>query len=466
MALQFFNTLTRRKEEFKPLDPKGKKVSLYTCGPTVYNYAHIGNFRTYVFEDLLRRYLEYKGFAVQHAMNITDVEDKVILAVQREKLPLKELTARYTKTFFEDRDTLNIKPAHQYPRATEHLAEMFQLIETLLAKGIAYRSEDGSVYYSIEKFPSYGQLAHIHVDDLRPGERVKHDEYEKETVADFALWKAWDEADGEVKWDSPWGPGRPGWHLECSAMSMKYLGEQIDIHCGGVDNIFPHHQNEIAQSEPCTGKTFVKYWVHSAHLQVEGRKMSKSAGNFYTLRDLLAKGWTGREVRYALISAHYREQLNFTFDGLQAARSALQRVDEFLLKLMEMAQPAASADFDKPLKASLQFITALDDDLNISKALGILFDFIRYINKEIVAGNLRPAEAGAILDDWEEIDDVLGFGMPTKSDVPAEVQQLVDERQAARKAKDFKRSDEIRDQLVKQGWVIEDTPKGPRAKRQ
>ncbi len=333
MALQFFNTLSRRKEDFVPLDPAGKYVSLYTCGPTVYNFAHIGNFRTYVFEDLLRRYLEYKGFVVQHVMNITDVEDKIIEAVKREKSPLTDLTARYTKTFFEDRDVLNIRPAHQYPRATDHMAEMFRMIEVLLAKGIAYRSEDGSIYYSIEKFPEYGRLAHIHVDELKPGERVKHDEYEKETVADFALWKAWDEADGEVKWDSPWGPGRPGWHLECSAMSIKYLGEQIDVHCGGVDNIFPHHQNEIAQSEPCTGKQFVKYWLHSAHLQVEGRKMSKSLGNFYTLRDLLAKGWTGREIRYALISTHYREHVNFTFDGLQAARSALQRMDEFLLKL-------------------------------------------------------------------------------------------------------------------------------------
>jgi cysteinyl-tRNA synthetase len=418
-----------------------------------------------VFEDLLRRYLEYKGFEVTHVMNITDVEDKIIEAVHKEKSPLTELTARYTKTFFEDRDALNIQPAHQYPRATAHLDEMFRLIEKLMAKGIAYRSDDGSVYYSIAKFPSYGELAHIRVDELKAGARVKHDEYEKETLADFALWKAWDEEDGDVKWDSPWGPGRPGWHIECSAMSMKYLGEQIDIHCGGVDNIFPHHQNEIAQSEPCTGKPFVKYWVHSAHLQVEGKKMSKSLGNYYTLRDLMAKGWTGREVRYALISAHYREQLNFTFEGLQAARSALQRIDEFLSKLQELAQPAGSDDFDKPLKASLQFMTAMDDDLNISKALGVLFDFIRFINKEIIAGSLRPTEAGAILEDWEETDKVLGLGMPTTSDAPAEIQQLVEERQVARKAKNFKRSDEIRDQLAKQGWIVEDTPKGPRAKR-
>src|ERR1017187_399808 len=470
MALQFFNTLTRRKEDFVPLDPAGKRVSLYTCGPTVYNHAHIGNFRTYVFEDLLRRYLEYKDFAVAHVMNITDVEDKVILAVQEEKLPLQQLTARYTKTFFDDRNTLNIKSAHQYPRATEHLAEMFRLIETLLAKGIAYRSEDGSIYYSITKFPSYGRLAHIRVDELRPGERVKHDEYEKETVADFALWKAWDEADGEVKWDSPWGPGRPGWHIECSAMSMKYLGEQIDVHCGGVDNIFPHHQNEIAQSEPCTGKTFVKYWVHSAHLLVDGRKMSKSLGNFYTLRDLLAKGWTGREVRYALICAHYREQLNFTFDGLQAARSALQRMDEFLLKVGEIAQlPPGKADqtyyHGRLDRLTDDFQKALDDDLNISRALGVLFDFIRDANIRISLRQLHSPEAQDLLKRWNSFDSVLGFGMPVKSDVPFDILLLVEQRQTARKAKDFKRSDEIRDQLARHGWVIEDTPKGPRAKR-
>jgi len=458
MALQFFNTLTRRKEDFVPLDPSGKKVSLYTCGPTVYNYAHIGNFRTYVFEDLLRRYLEYKGCEVQHVMNITDVEDKIIDAVRKEQLPLTELTARYAKTFFADRDALNIKPAHQYPRATEHLAEMFQLIEKLMAKGIAYRSDDGSIYYSIAKFPSYGQLAHIHVDELQAGARVKHDEYEKETVADFALWKAWDEDDGDVKWDSPWGPGRPGWHIECSAMSMKYLGEQIDIHCGGVDNIFPHHQNEIAQSEPCTGKPFVKYWLHSAHLQVEGKKMSKSLGNYYTVRDLVAKGWTGREVRYALIAAHYREQLNFTFDGLQAARSALQRIDEFLLKSQEIAGVVRHSVSKAVIS---EFEAALDDDLNISEALGVVFEFVRETNKR----TLSPDEAAGILATWKALDAVLGFGMPAKSDVPVEIQQLVEERQTARKAKNFKRSDEIRDQLAKQGWVVEDTPKGPRAKR-
>jgi cysteinyl-tRNA synthetase len=338
---------------------------------------------------------------------------------------------------------------------------MFQLIQKLLDKGIAYKSDDGSVYYSIAKFPSYGQLAHIHVEELKPGERVKHDEYEKETVADFALWKAWDEADGEVKWDSPWGSGRPGWHIECSAMSMKYLGEQIDVHCGGVDNIFPHHQNEIAQSEPCTGKSFVKYWLHSAHLQVEGKKMSKSLGNFYTLRDLLAKGWTGREIRYALLCAHYRDPLNFTFDGLQGARSALQRMDEFLLKLQDLVFEAAPAPEVAVGCAAVtevrqQFEAALDDDLNISGALGALFDFVRDMNKRLTEGGVSVQEALLILDGWKVFDTVLGFGIPRRELVPHDVRQLAIERLEARKAKDFKRADEIRDRLLQMGWVVED----------
>ncbi|MGD0650488.1 MAG: cysteine--tRNA ligase [Verrucomicrobiia bacterium] len=463
MSLQFFNTLTRRKEDFVPLDPAGKKVGLYTCGPTVYSYAHIGNLRAFMFEDLLRRYLEYMEFKVTHVMNITDVEDKIIRTVRETGKSLREVTDFYTQEFFRDLDTLNIKRAHIVPRATETIPDMIKLIETLIARKHAYVGEDGSVYYSIKSFKEYGKLSHLNLDDLQVGARVQHDEYAKEMVADFALWKAWDEKDGDVKWDSPWGPGRPGWHIECSVMSMKHLGETFDIHCGGEDLIFPHHENEIAQSEGATGKPFVRYWLHNAHLLVEGKKMSKSLGNFYTLRDLLAKGWTGREVRYALLCAHYREQLNFTFDGLQAARSALQRIDEFLFKLQEMAQESSS-NFEQCQMVGVAFVGAMDDDLNISGALGALFDFIRFVNKKMVEGSLQPSEAQDILEEWHEIDRVLGFGTPTKSEVPAEVQQLVGERQAARKAKNFKRADEIRDQLAKLGWIIEDTPQGPRAK--
>jgi len=460
MALQFFNTLTRRKEEFVPLDAIEKKVGMYTCGPTVYNFAHIGNLRAFTFEDLLRRYLEYKGFQVKHVMNITDVEDKIIRTVRETGKSLGEITDLYTAEFFRDLDTLNIKRAHVVPRATETIPDMIRLIETLIAKDHAYVSEDGSVYYSIKSFKEYGKLAHLDIDNLKFGARVNHDEYDKEHIADFALWKAWDEADGSVKWASPWGVGRPGWHIECSVMSMKHLGETFDIHCGGEDLIFPHHEDEIAQSEAATGKPFVKYWLHNAHLLVEGKKMSKSLGNFFTLRDLLAKGWTGREVRYLLMSAHYRDPLNFTFDGLQGTRSALQRMDEFLLKLQEVVL-SATVKTDSPNQLLSQFETALDDDLNISGALGVLFEFIREANKRSVT----PEEAAAVLSAWRRVDTVLGFGIPTRAEVPAEVQRLVGERQSARKAKDFKRSDEIRDQLTKLGWTIEDTPQGPRAKR-
>jgi len=468
MALQFFNTLSRRKDDFVPLDPAGKKIGLYTCGPTVYNYAHIGNLRAFMFEDLLRRYLEYKGYAVTHVMNITDVEDKIIRTVRETGKPLREITDFYTQEFFRDLATLNIQRAHVIPRATETIPGMIALIAELIAKQHAYVGDDGSVYFSIKSFPAYGQLGHLDMENLQPGARVQHDEYAKESVADFALWKAWVETDGPVKWDSPWGPGRPGWHIECSVMSMAHLGPSFDIHCGGEDLVFPHHEDEIAQSEAATGKQFVKYWLHNAHLLVEGKKMSKSAGNFFTLRDLLAKGWTGREIRYLLLSGHYREQLNFTMDGLAGARSALQRIDEFLLKMQEAAglgqpalptAPVGRGGLTAPFLVAIE--TALDDDLNISGALGSIFEFIRDANKRTI-----PADAAAcILATWRQIDKVLGFGIPAKSDVPAEVMALVDERQAARKAKNFKRSDEIRDQLKSQDWVIEDTPTGPRAKR-
>jgi cysteinyl-tRNA synthetase len=454
MPLRFHNTLTRQKDDFVPLDPAGKKVGLYTCGPTVYNFAHIGNLRAFMFEDLLRRYLEYKGYAVTHVMNITDVEDKIIRTVRQTGQTLAEFTGHFTAEFFRDLDTLNIRRAHVVPRATDTIPDIIRLIETLVARQHAYVADDKSVYFSINSYTGYGKLSQRNLEDQVAGARVKQDEYAKEQMADFALWKAWDEADGPVKWDSPWGPGRPGWHIECSAMSIKHLGPSFDIHCGGEDLVFPHHEDEIAQSEAATGKPFVKYWLHNAHLLVEGKKMSKSAGNFYTLRDLLAKGWTGREVRYVLLSAHYRDPLNFTFDGLQGARSALQRMDEFLLKLD--VPPAGAAT-----ELQARFEAALDDDLNISAALGVLFEFIREANKR----TLTPVETAGILATWQKLDEVLGFGLPARTEAPAAVLALIAERQAARQAKNFKRSDEIRDQLAGQGWTIVDTPQGPRARR-
>jgi cysteinyl-tRNA synthetase len=470
MSLQFFNTLSRQKEDFVPLNPP--KVGLYTCGPTVYDYVHIGNLRAFLFDDLLRRYLEYKGFAVTHVMNITDVEDRIIKKVNESGKSLAELTGFYTDAFLQDLRALNIKHAHIIPRATQTIPGMIALIEKLIAGNHAYLADDQSVYYSIKSFPEYGKLSHRHMDQETVS-RIKSDEYDKEEMADFALWKAWSAADGDVKWDSPWGPGRPGWHIECSVMSMQHLGETFDIHCGGEDLVFPHHEDEIAQSEAATGKPFVRYWLHNAHLLVEGKKMSKRLGNYYTLRDLEAKGWTGREIRYVLLSAHYRDPLNFTIDGLAGARSSLQRIDEFLLKMYDTAgwrQPALPTTSASPIPPvgrgaltapfASQFDAAMDDDLNISGALGVLFEFIREANKRTIALD----QAAGILATWEKIDQVLGFGLPTRTEVPAEVQALVEERQSARKAKNFKRSDEIRDQLKAAGWTIEDTPAGPRAR--
>jgi cysteinyl-tRNA synthetase len=461
--VKLFNTLTRQKEDFVPLDPAGEKVGMYTCGPTVYDFVHIGNLRAFSFYDLLRRHLEYKGYRVTHVMNITDVEDRIIKKVRESGKPLAELTGFYTEAFFQDLDTLNIQRPHFSPRATESIPAMIRLIETLLAKGHAYLGDDRCVYYSIKSFPDYGKLSHRR-PDAETVSRIKSDDYDKQEMADFALWKAWDEADGEVKWDSPWGPGRPGWHIECSVMAMQHLGETLDIHCGGEDLIFPHHEDEIAQSEAATGKPFARYWLHNAHLLVEGRKMSKRLGNYYTLRDLLTKGWTGREIRFALLSAHYRDPLNFTFDGLQAARSALQRMDEFLLKLQDIARPASTGCADVQRLAA-RFESALDDDLNISGALGALFDFVREQNKRLTDGSLAPQEAHLILEAWKKFDRVLGFGLPEKSELPAEIQRLVDEREAARRARQFQRADELRARIAACGWIVEDTPHGPRLKR-
>ncbi len=464
MAIHFYNTLTRSKQEFVPLDPPA--VGFYACGPTVYNYAHIGNYRAFVFEDLLRRWLTYRGYKVRHVMNITDVEDKIIRTVRESGESLKTVTTRYTEAFLADLDALHVLRPEVMPRATETIDDIIVLITRLIDKQHAYVGDDGSVYFSIESYPEYGQLARLDRDNLRSGVRVSHDEYDKENASDFALWKAWVETDGEIKWDSPWGPGRPGWHIECSCMSMKHLGETFDIHCGGEDLVFPHHEDEIAQSQAATGQPFVRYWLHNAHLLVEGKKMSKSVGNFHTLRDLLEDGWSGREVRYVLIGAHYREQLNFTMDGLRGARTALQRLDEFVLKLMKQAaadDQGTEVSSITELRAAVE--SALDDDLNISAALGAVFDFVRDTNKRLASGLVSEQEAAAILSYWQQLDTVFGFGMPTVDEVPAEILRLVEDRQASRQAKDFQRADQIRDQLADEGWVVEDTPQGPVAKR-
>jgi cysteinyl-tRNA synthetase len=470
MGLKLFNTLSRSVQEFIPLDLAGKQVGLYCCGPTVYDFAHIGNWRTFIFGDLVRRYLEFKGYAVQHVMNITDVDDKIIKRVRETGTTLKDFTGKFEAAFFDDLKTLSCRLPHETPRATEHIADITSLIEKLVARDLAYQTPDGSVYFSIEKYRAtgsrYGQLVKLNFDEMRVGERVRSDEYEKEAVADFALWKARVPEDGNVFWPSPWGEGRPGWHIECSAMSMRLLGPSFDLHLGGEDLMFPHHEDEIAQSEGAgvqpPGRPFVKHWVHAAHLLVEGRKMSKSLGNFFTLRDLLAKGFTGREIRYLLLTAHYRETFNFTLEGLQAARAALTRIDECLTKLRELAGKVMTTA-ESPLVG--EFANALDDDLNISGAWGAVFEWVRDTNRKLAEKSMDAPAAAAALAAWDKLDSVVGVGAPREVVVPAETTALVEARQAARKAKDFKRADAIRDELKAKGWVIEDTPKGARAKR-
>jgi len=481
MALKLFNTLTRSVQEFTPLDPAGKKVGMYCCGPTVYDFAHIGNWRTFVFADLVRRTLEFSGYEVKHVMNITDVEDKIIKRVRENKTTLREFTGEFEAAFLDDLKTLGCREPHVKPHATEYIPEIIALIEKLIARGIAYQAADGSVYFSIAKYQGcgchYGQLLKLNLDEMRAGERVASDEYEKESIADFALWKARVPDDGDVFWPSPFGEGRPGWHIECSAMSIKTLGDTFDLHLGGEDLKFPHHEDEIAQSEGATGKPFVKFWLHCAHLLVEGKKMSKSLGNFFTLRDLLAKGFTGRDVRFLLLTAHYRETFNFTLDGLSGARTALARIDECVGKLRELAGDTIAlpdpADFLIP-----KFSAALQDDLNVSRAWAAVFDWVRDcnlfyhvavqdqmmqgipINKEKLA-----KEAAEKLASWEKVDFVLGVGMKVETEIPAEIQALADERTVAKKARDFKRSDAIREELKAKGWVIEDTPKGIKLKK-
>ena len=460
MPIRFFNTYSREIEEFRPLDPDGRKVKMYTCGPTVYSHAHIGNFRAYLFEDLLQGHLEQRGFTVERVMNLTDVDDKTIRGSRAAGLPLGEFTAPFKEAFFQDLDTLQIKRANAFPAATEepYIQAMIAMIEKLIARELAYQAEDKSVYFRINRFPDYGHLAHFDLSELRSTGRVKSDEYDKEHVGDFALWKAWDEDDGDVGWESPWGRGRPGWHIECSAMATTLLGEQLDIHCGGVDNIFPHHEAEIAQSEGCSGKQFVRYWLHCAHLLVEGQKMSKSLGNFYTLRDVLAKGYSGREVRYALLRVHYRAPLNFTWEGMEEARQALARIDEWLRRLREAtradnppAKPSAGLEDDK-------FAAALDDDLNISAALGQLFEQIRESNREL-DGGIDAARALAWLQWWERVNHVLAF--EAEPEKPSEeIERLAEERVQARLAKDWQKSDELRDALQARGWEVRDTKDG------
>jgi cysteinyl-tRNA synthetase len=467
LTARFFNTLGRRVEELRPIRPG--TVSLYTCGPTVYNHVHIGNLRTFLFEDVLCRALRYLGHEVTQVMNLTDVDDKTIRGAAEAGLDLDAFTAPFIESFFADLTTLGVEPAARYPRATAHVAEMIAIIERLLQAGCAYLSE-GSVWFRIESDPDYGRLSGFDLDAARQGDRVAQDEYGKEDVRDFVLWKA--AKAGEPSWPSPWGAGRPGWHIECSAMSMKYLGETFDVHCGGVDNIFPHHENEIAQSESATGRPFANLWLHAEHLVVDGEKMSKSLGNFYTLKDLVAQGRSPRAIRYLLLSGHYRQKLNFTFASLDGAGNALRRLDDFRDRLTAAAGAAGGSDADTASALGLErdFGTALADDLNLPKALAAVFDFVRETHAALDRGEVAAPAAGRALAALERVDTVLhvldpGSWRSAAPDDDSAIEALVAERTAARGRRDFRRSDELRAELADRGVVVEDTPRGTVWKR-
>jgi cysteinyl-tRNA synthetase len=471
--LVFYNTLGRRPTPFQPVAPGEARI--YTCGPTVYNEVHIGNLRTFLFEDLLRRSLQFLGYRVVQVMNVTDVDDKTILGAQKAGLPLNDYTAPFIAAFLRDLDRLHIQRAEHFPRATEYIPEIIELIARLIEKGYAYVS-DGSVWFGIARDPDYGRLSGFDLAQVRRGERVAADEYGKEDVRDFVLWKA--VKPGEPAWDSPWGPGRPGWHIECSAMSLSLLGESFDIHCGGVDLIFPHHENEIAQSESATDRPFAHTWLHSEHLIVDGQKMSKSLGNQYTLADLLERGYTPRAIRYLFLSVHYRQKLNFTFESLDGAAGALRRVDEMRFRLAHAAESgepdagvAASVD-----KLSRDFTASVADDLNAAAALSSLFIFVKEINLAVEEGRIGAGDRQRILDGLAYVDRVLGVLDPADwvaadtAEAAAgpseeEIDRRIQERLEARKRRDFAASDRIRDELAAQGVVLEDTPQGTRWKR-
>ncbi|HMD83207.1 MAG TPA: cysteine--tRNA ligase [Terriglobia bacterium] len=506
MPIRLFNTLTRQIEDFKPLE--GNTVRMYTCGPTVYDFAHIGNYRTFLFQDVLRRYLKYAGYELRHVVNLTDVDDNTIRNSQAAGMPLRAYTDQYIEAFLIDRQLLNMEDPEFLVRATDCIPEMARLIQALVDRGFAYPS-DGSVYFKVAAFPPYGQLAHVDFSAVRAGARVDTDKYDKENARDFVLWKAAKE--GEPFWETPFGPGRPGWHIECSAMSMKYLGETFDIHSGGSDLIFPHHENEIAQSEAATGKPFVKVWMHAEHLIVNGEKMSKSLGNFYTLRDLIHKGYKPTAVRYLLTSVPHRKPLNFSFDGLHQAQQSIDRLRNFHFRLSKENFPAGEnlTLQNRAQEARHKFEAALDDNLNTAEALGAIFDMVRDGNTAMDRREFRDGDRGpflATLERWDRVFAVLddddhaklvkfGFVKPSATAADSvggvtsteavkqgtgngqpgsglretlsdeEIEKLIAERAAARLGGDYARSDEIRANLLKAGVILDDTKAGARWKR-
>ena len=469
--IRVHNTLSGKVEPFVPQKPG--EVSIYTCGPTVYDYAHIGNYRTFVFQDILRRFLELRGFKLNHVMNLTDVDDRIIANAAKAGVSIRDYTAKFVQAFFDDCKTLSIEAPEHWIRATDYIDDMVKLIQRLQEKSFTYSGE-GSIYYRITKFPDYGKLSKIDVTGIQAGARVDNDRYEKESARDLALWKA--PKPGEHFWETPIGPGRPGWHIECSAMAMHYLGETIDIHTGGIDLAFPHHENEIAQSEGATGKKFVNYWMHAEHLLVEGEKMSKSLGNFFTLRDLFAKGYKPSALRFALASVPYRRQLNFTFDGLQQAASSVERLRNFAARLAQGKFPAGKQKgmAARIAEAADEFDAGLSDDLNTARALAAAFDLLRETNIAMDKGEFRQGDVAAVQDFLANFDRIfaimedndaeklraLGFGAADSGPSDADIDKLIADRQAARQRRDFAASDRIRKELADRGILIEDSKDG------
>ncbi len=454
--IKLYNTLSRKKRNFKPLH--NKQVGLYTCGPTVYDFVHLGNFRTYVFEDVLRRTLKYNGYRVKQVMNITDVEDKIIKKAKKENKKIHEITKFFTKLFFKDIKKLNLEKAELYPRATDHIKEIINLVKTLMKKGFAYQGNDKSVYFEISKFKNYGKLSQLKKREIKTGARIAADEYNKNEARDFVLWKS--RKDNEPFWPSPFGEGRPGWHIECSAMAMKYLGKTFDIHCGAVDLIFPHHENEIAQSEAASGKKFVNYWIEGEHLLVNNRKMSKSLGNFYTLRDLEHKGFNPLAFRYLVLTSHYRSKLNFTWKALEAGQNALNNLYE---EITRMNTDKKRIDADKKSALISQnrykstFLSAINDDLNTPKALSIAWQVVK---DKGLAGKIKKQLLS-------KFDEVLGLGLdkikPVK--IPPKIKALASQREKLRANKQFIQADRLRKKLEKLGYLIEDTASGPKIRK-
>ncbi len=465
MGLRFYNTLTQSVEEFRPMHDN--EVRMYTCGPTVYNFVHIGNLRTFTFQDILRRWLQYRGFRLNHVMNITDVDDKIIRNAAKEGKSLQEYTEVYTQAFLEDTGKMRLQRPERLVKATEHIHEMVDAIQTLTDKGYTYESE-GSTYYRISKFPEYGKLSHNDFSGMKAGARVDVDEYDKESAQDFVLWKA--KKPGEVSWDTKIGDGRPGWHIECSVMAMKYLGETLDIHAGGIDLTFPHHENEIAQSEALSGKQFAKYWLHSEHLNIDMQKMSKSLGNFYTLRDLVGMGYSPEALRYVLASVPYRKKLNFTMEGLAGAQASIDRLRNYKLRL-ETAKFAEGANAEmskRTADAVATFEASLDDDLNTAEALAAVFEYIRDTNSAMDSGGFQAGNAKEALDFLAKFDQVFDVLQPTVAEgalSDSDIDAKVAERTAAKKARNFQLADQIRKDLLDLGIIIEDTKDGVRWKR-